>query len=260
MIVDDWIEQTDSHFIAHRGLSSEAPENTIKSFELAGKKVFYAIETDIWLSKDGEFIVSHDGNLSRMCGVNKKIEDLTLKEIKNIPITSGSNYNIYKSDKNAITIPTLKEFLEVCNRYNIIPMIEIKFSKGSSELDDNNELFRLYQEIYSTIGNKEVYVISFHENNITCMNNIRKAVKADNMKLCLLLGQCNSLSSIQIYQYCIDNNIGFSIEQHSKEDIIKKMISDGAEVGLWTVDDTVHIRSYIGLGVDFIVTDKVLWK
>lgn len=63
-----------------------------------------------------------------------------------------------------------------------------------------------------------------------------------------------------MYQYCINNNIGFSIEQHSAEDVVRKMVSDGAQVGLWTVDDTDNVKTYIDWGVSFIVSDKVLWK
>lgn len=260
VIVDDWIEREDIHFIAHRGLSSEAPENTIKAFELAGKNGFYGVECDIWLSKDGQFIISHDGNLLRMCGVNKKISDLTLAEIKSIPIKTGANYDLYKNDKSATTIPTLKEYLAVCNMYNVIPMIEVKFCDGSAKLNNSNELYRLFKEISSIMGNKEVYIISFYDASIKNMNSIIKTYKTDNIHLCLLQGECKEISSITMYQYCSENNIGFSVENHTNESVIRKMSADGICVGMWTVDDTANISAYIEWGASFIVTDKVLWK
>ena len=39
--------------IAHRGFSSEAPENTQASFAMAVEGDFYGVECDIWKSKDG---------------------------------------------------------------------------------------------------------------------------------------------------------------------------------------------------------------
>ncbi len=258
--VDDWIGREDTHFIAHRGLSAEAPENTVKAFELAGEKGFYAVETDVWLSKDGQFVISHDGDLKRMCGVDKNIGDLTYSELKAISIKSGCNYDKYKNDSKATTIPTLKEYLMICQKYNMIPMIEVKFTEGNALLNQDNALYRLYEEVTSIMGSDKVYVISFHQSIIKDMNEIRKIKRGDNIKLCLLAGECNDIKAIGMYQYCLDNNIGFSIMETSSEELIKKMLADGAEVGLWTVDVPDNAKKYIGWGVKFIVTDKVLWK
>ena len=52
--------------IAHRGFSSEAPENTQASFAMAVEGDFYGVECDIWKSKDGVYVVSHDVHLRRI--------------------------------------------------------------------------------------------------------------------------------------------------------------------------------------------------
>jgi len=39
-------------WIAHRGLSSEAPENTLESFRLAALNGYYGIECDVQSTKD----------------------------------------------------------------------------------------------------------------------------------------------------------------------------------------------------------------
>ncbi|MEF3692634.1 MAG: glycerophosphodiester phosphodiesterase family protein, partial [Acholeplasmataceae bacterium] len=65
-------------YIAHRGYSSKAPENTVPSFTLAGEKQrFYGIECDLYTTKDGQFVVFHDENLKRMTGVDGSIMDYT---------------------------------------------------------------------------------------------------------------------------------------------------------------------------------------
>jgi len=51
--------------IAHRGASSDAPENTIAAFELALEQGADALEMDIHLSKDGHPVVIHDFTLER---------------------------------------------------------------------------------------------------------------------------------------------------------------------------------------------------
>ena len=62
--------------IAHRGFSSEAPENTQASFAMAVEGDFYGVECDIWKSKDGVYVVSHDGHLRRMCGIDRWIPQM----------------------------------------------------------------------------------------------------------------------------------------------------------------------------------------
>ena len=41
----------------------------------------YGIELDVQLTKDGVMVVHHDYDLKRTCGVNKKIADLTYREL-----------------------------------------------------------------------------------------------------------------------------------------------------------------------------------
>ena len=50
---------------AHRGLSSEAPENTMAAFKLAKDYGIPGIELDIHLSADDQIVVAHDKTTSR---------------------------------------------------------------------------------------------------------------------------------------------------------------------------------------------------
>lgn len=102
--------------IAHRGIHDKYLENTIKAFEEAVKNN-YIIELDVRLTKDNQVVVYHDYNLKRLFGINRDINDLTLKEIKK-----------YKY------IPTLKEVLDfVDGKVPII--IELKPDKRVSYLE-----------------------------------------------------------------------------------------------------------------------------
>lgn len=46
---------------AHRGARAHAPDNTIESFRLALRLGATGLETDAWLSADGEVVLDHDG-------------------------------------------------------------------------------------------------------------------------------------------------------------------------------------------------------
>ena len=46
---------------AHRGASSAAPENTLEAFRLAVELGASGLESDVWVSNDGEAVLDHDG-------------------------------------------------------------------------------------------------------------------------------------------------------------------------------------------------------
>lgn len=71
---------------AHRGMVQDAPENTLGAFAAAVDAGCEGIELDIRISRDGEVIVAHDGNFTRMTlghpnGTNARLENLTWEEI-----------------------------------------------------------------------------------------------------------------------------------------------------------------------------------
>ncbi len=46
---------------AHRGASAAAPENTLEAFRLAVELGASGLESDVWVSNDGEAVLDHDG-------------------------------------------------------------------------------------------------------------------------------------------------------------------------------------------------------
>ena len=77
---------------AHRGLAQIAPENTLGAFQGAIDSGCEGIEIDIQLSRDGEVIVAHDGNFTRMTlghptgASNRRIQDMTWEEIRKMEL------------------------------------------------------------------------------------------------------------------------------------------------------------------------------
>lgn len=109
---------------AHRGLYSQdqtLPENSLGAFSAAVEEG-YGIELDIRLSKDGEVVVFHDGTLQRACGLDVRLDALTLAEIKRL--------YLFDSDQK---IPLLGEALE-CVGGRAPLLIELKSSPRYKEL------------------------------------------------------------------------------------------------------------------------------
>ena len=68
--------------IAHRGLSAEAPENTLPAFRLAKEQGFSSVETDIRFTKDGVPVCLHDGSIDRTSNGSGEVADMTLEELR----------------------------------------------------------------------------------------------------------------------------------------------------------------------------------
>ena len=109
---------------AHRGLHSRdrsIPENSLEAFRLAAR-AGYGLELDVQLSKDGQVVVFHDPTLTRMCGVEKRVEELTLAELKEQRLCGTEQ-----------RIPLLTEALSVYRGAGPL-IVELKTSSRNREL------------------------------------------------------------------------------------------------------------------------------
>lgn len=104
---------------AHRGLWSPdgAPENSLAAFQAACAGG-YGIELDVQITADGEAVVFHDYRLERLTGVEGRLSDRSLADLRELRL-SGTDE----------TIPTLAEVLvEVGHR--ALVQIELKTPFG----------------------------------------------------------------------------------------------------------------------------------
>ena len=225
--------------IVHRGLSLEAPENSLPAFELAAQKGAQYIETDVRQLKDGTFVIFHDSSMQRMCGVNKKIEDLTWQEVKKYPIITGSKASLYKDN----VIPTLEQYLQCCNQYSVTPVIEIKSQLNNAGVSRFNQIIKK--------SRKDPVIISFHEEPLKMLRQINTTVSIQ----WILRGQITSAALEECYRYKFDVSAQYS---HTGREIIQKAHSRKIRVALWLFTDSRTADSYRKLGVDYLTCDTIM--
>lgn len=109
---------------AHRGLYEQnqtVPENSLEAFKKAVDNG-YGIELDVQLSSDGYVVVFHDDNLKRACGIDEKVSEKTLNELKSLKLFDTSS-----------TIPLFQEVLNLVD--GKVPIIcELKMGSNKDEL------------------------------------------------------------------------------------------------------------------------------
>lgn len=110
--------------VAHRGLKSVYPENTLPAFENSSRRGYWGVEFDVYETSDGEWVVMHDNTVDRTTSGTGQISGMTLAQIKALIVDVGAGIENYPDLK----VPTLAEALAVFARYKAIPVIEVKAS------------------------------------------------------------------------------------------------------------------------------------
>ncbi|MDQ1520016.1 MAG: glycerophosphoryl diester phosphodiesterase [Actinomycetota bacterium] len=86
---------------AHRGARIDEPENTIPAFRRALEQGASGLETDAWLSSDGEVVLAHDALVRR--GLRRQrvasssaaqLADLGVPRLADVYATLGSDYEL----------------------------------------------------------------------------------------------------------------------------------------------------------------------
>lgn len=226
--------------VAHRGMRSVAPENTTASFTEAGKHGYWGAECDVYRTKDGVWIISHDSHTYRMMDKSAFIEKKTYEELMDMNVDNGVNIDKYEDLK----ICSLEEYLDICKKYNMTPVIELK-GKNNTEY---------YSEIVKLANQFEVnpVYISFHIENLQTMRRLTQ---------CKMYYLVQKISEDDIQDAKSIENCGIDFngnkDKNFKSDIIKKCQDAGLELGAWTINEEDVLQKLEQYGITLITTDCI---
>lgn len=226
--------------VAHRGMRSVAPENTTVSFAEAGKHGYWGAECDVYRTKDGVWIISHDSHTYRMMDKSAFIEKKTYEELMDMNVDNGVNIDKYEDLK----ICSLEEYLDICKKYNMTPVIELK-GKNNTEY---------YSEIVDLANQFEVnpVYISFHIENLQTMRRLTQ---------CKMYYLVQKISEDDIQDAKSIENCGIDFngnkDKNFKSDIIKKCQDAGLELGAWTINEEDALQKLEQYGITLITTDCI---
>lgn len=110
--------------IGHRGLAEVAPENTLAGLRAARDAGLDFVEVDILPTADGRAVLSHDDSLARRGGVELKVTETPLAELRRIPVGRG-----FPGDEDE-TIPTALSALALCADAGMGMVLELKHEGG----------------------------------------------------------------------------------------------------------------------------------
>jgi len=242
--------------IAHRGASGEYPENTLVAFRAAADAGASYLELDVHMTRDGAVVVSHDPHLTRTCGLDAAILDLTLAELKRADAGWGFSTDAAAAGKNTypfrgrgVEIPTLAEVFAAFPELGYV--IEVKQSSPS--------LVASLLELIEEAGmRRRVLVASEDEAPIREMRALAPDLPTG-FPYSEIVGFMASLQPGAEPYEPRGHALQIPPEYESWRLVTAESVNAahrmGVEVHVWTVNDADEMRAMLALGVDGIITD-----
>ena len=220
----------------HRGGDEKKTENTLEAFQYSSDLGVTFMETDVQFTKDGEGVVFHDIDLKRIAGLEKKISELSLKEIKSIDLIGGGK------------IPTLDDLLSSFKnlRFNIDIKVDSAVEKTVDIIKSHDALNRTCLAAFSSKR----------------LNRIRNLAGKD---ACTSMGQLEvSKLIMRSWGLPFDKQLGMCAQVPTVQwgiPVVTEAFIDEAHrqdklVHVWTIDDPEEMRNLIKKSVDGLMTDK----
>ena len=224
---DVFPKDTEVKIIAHRGGGSEGAENTVSGLETAWMKGAYGSEIDIQRTKDGHYILNHDGNFARVAGDKRKPEEMALEEIRKLSVDGEP-------------IPTLEEMLDA-SKGKVILFIELKGETADKQMADDT--VRIVKERHME---NEVVLISLKYDLIDYIETNYPEMET------------GFLTFASFGDTALLNCDYLALEEESATaDSIAAIHKQGKKVLIWTANKKESQRHFFCSSADALITDNV---
>ena len=214
-------------YIGHRAGGNEAPENTVAGVDAAYKLGASGAEIDIQRTSDGYYVVNHDADFERTCGVSKKPSEMTLAEVKELKVDGEP-------------VATFEEMLEA-SRGRVTLYVELKGETADQQMAD--DAVRIIKE--RNMANEAVLIslqydlIDYIETNYPEMETGYLAFASFGDTAAL---NCDYLALE---------------EETATDNMIDSIHNKGKKVFVWTVNDEEDLYDFLNSDADEIITDNV---
>ncbi len=220
--------------VAHRGAAGKAPENTLASIRAAIADASDWVEIDVQETVDGEVVVIHDSDFMKLAGVDLKVWNGTLAQIRDIDV--GSWFDPQFSTER---VPTLIEVLEAA-RGKARVVIELKYYGHDQQLEQ-----RVVDIVEQTGMTDEVAIMSLKYEGVQKI----RALRPDWRIGLLSATAIGDLASLDVDFLAVAMGM-------ASPGFVRRSHEQGKQVFVWTVNDAVSLSRMMSLGVDGVITDE----
>ncbi|MDC4186473.1 glycerophosphoryl diester phosphodiesterase [Loigolactobacillus coryniformis] len=232
--------------LAHRGISSLAPENTLAAFNLLPKYNIKWLETDLGITSDKHVIIMHDDYLDRTTNGHGLLASTSYRNLHKL--SAGAWFSSKYADER---VPTLEELVSFVNRTKINVNIELKavVSNNANEMADS--LVHQFAQALDMIDPAiDIIVSSANPIMLLKLQQLRP-----HTEFAVLFDKTNLKDDWQlIMQSCHAQFIHPESEGLTREKI-EQFKSSHYRVNVWTVNTLCRCNQLFNWGVDGVFTD-----
>ena len=233
--------------ISHRGANKHAPQNTLPAFEKSIQIVVDGFETDIHVTKDGIPVVCHNYTIDETSDGKGLIADMTLDELRKYDFGS-----YFSSDFKGTKIPTLEEFLTLCERADIeILNIELKSPKQGEtgivkKTIDAVKAHGLFDKLIISSFDAKL-LVEAKQIDSSCRTGLLYSLQTFSSAKVFFMPAtyASSIKADALHPHFIHVTPGYVYRAHKK----------GIKVNVWTVDKEFLVKYLLLCGVDGIITN-----
>lgn len=231
------INSLNTKMIAHRGVSGIEKENTNASFIAAGNRSYFGIETDVHKTVDGKFVAIHDDNTGRVAIDDLCVEKSTFDTLRRITLCDRDGVK----GREDLHIPTLKEYICTCKRYEKTAVLELKNSF------EKQEIASICEEITECDYLSNVIFISFDFDNLV---KLRELYPAQTVQF--LTSEYTDDLPEKLAYHGFDLDILYTELNKNRIDLLH---SKGIKINCWTCDDKDAAEKLAIDGIDYITSN-----
>lgn len=223
--------------IAHRGLSGIELENTNAAFIAAGNRSHYGIETDVHKTSDGKFVVFHDDTTGRLSETDVHVEETSFEALRAIKLHTADG----DDTRPELRIPTLKEYINTCKRYDKAAVLELK-NKFTRD-----EIASICSEIDECGYFDKMIFISFCFENLVRLRELRPETTVQ-----FLTDKYDDTLPQKLHESAFDLDILYT-ELNAEN--IRALHNAGVKINCWTCNDKDAADYLIKNGIDYITSN-----
>lgn len=228
---------------AHRGNSSEFPENTLPAFESGIEIEADWIELDIFTTKDGKLVVIHDRTTQRVGDKNLVVPDSTYNQLLTVDVATDFRKRMQKTiDECPMQkIPLLEDVLKLVMKQNRT-RVSIQ-----PKMDCVAEAVALVKRL-----NAESWV-GFNDGNLQYMLEVKRLAP----EIPVFWDRGADTDIEEDIQTAKHHGFESLVLHHSGVTLknIQIVKSAGLEFGAWTVNDRAAMERLLNMGVERLYTD-----
>ncbi|MET0975414.1 MAG: glycerophosphodiester phosphodiesterase [Leifsonia sp.] len=226
--------------LAHRGLATSAPENTLLAFQRAIEVGATHIETDVHASADGDAIISHDADLERLVGRKVRVSDLTTRELLQVDLGHGQSFCTLED--------ALRTFPQT--RFNI-------------DIKDADSVEAAATTVRSARAVDRVLVTSFSERRRAATARLLPGVASSASASTVLAAVAGARFGLRsLTSRVLTGLVAVQVPERSAgirvitPRFVDAVHAAGVEVHVWTVNEAEDMARLLAIGVDGLVTDR----